>query len=50
MRKILNNMISKVDNDIIQCDWCDGSGLDRYQHTCKKCDGMGAYAKGYAHR
>jgi len=33
------------DDNIVECYMCDGEGLNKYGHTCKKCLGMGSYAK-----
>jgi len=39
------NKILGCNNNIIKCELCDGDGLDENMKTCKKCLGMGSYAK-----
>lgn len=41
--KIVNNILGK--DDIIECNWCMGEGVDENNHTCKKCNGMGSYCR-----
>jgi RecJ-like exonuclease len=39
----LHLLIGKKKSNIIECEDCQGDGLDENMRTCKKCNGAGSY-------